>query len=267
MHVLFVEGLQLCGHIGVAGIEDGVAFAAFLPPVPILHDRIHGNVPGTVSGRDGENFRLRLVTILGLKEAVSPLRKQRRMAGHGAVLMEDGIHLRTVEDVVVNLRRGHRLQVQLQRKAVVDVAEGSGVPKNGVAFARNQQRDGDVGIVLAELDDAAAIVEHAVLVLAEPVQRFRGIGAEAVLDVVETRCLRRQVGAREIASFPHQRFALSILEGQVAVAFGQCDDEAGRGEGRDAVRLAELERRAGAGVGLGQQPWLRFGGSRGVRGP
>ena len=34
---------------------------------------------------------------------------------------------------------------------------------------------------------AAAIVEHPALVLAEPVERFGGVRAEAVLDVVEPR--------------------------------------------------------------------------------
>ena len=221
MHVLVVEGLQLGGNIGIAGVVDGIALAAILPPEPILHDGIHGNVPGTVFGRDGEDLGLGFITILGLKETVSPLREQRRMAGHRAVLMKDRVHLRAVEDVVVNLRRGHRLQVQIEGKAVVDVAEGGGVPEDGVAFARNQQRDGDVGVVLAKLDGAAAVVEHAALMLTEPVQRFGGIGAEAVLDVEKAaRGLRRQVGARKIASFAHQSLALDGLESQVAIAIG-----------------------------------------------
>ncbi len=97
--------------------------------------------------------------------------------------MNDGVHLRAVEDVVVDLRRGHRLQVQLEREAIVDVAEGSGVPENGVALARDEKRDGDVGVVLAEFDDAAAVVEHAALVLAETVKRLVVVGTKAVFDV------------------------------------------------------------------------------------
>ncbi len=135
MDVLVMEGLQLGGNVGVAGVENRIAFAALLPPEPVLHDRIHGDVPGAIFGGDGENLVLRLVAVLGLEEAVSPLGKQRHMAGHGAVLMDDGVHLRAVEDVVVDLRRRHRFQVQIEGEAIVHVAEGGGVPKNGVSLA------------------------------------------------------------------------------------------------------------------------------------
>ena len=39
-----------------------------------------------------------------------------------------------------------------------------------IAFARNQQGDRDIGVVLPEFDRAAAVVEHSALVLAQTIE-------------------------------------------------------------------------------------------------
>ncbi len=62
MDVLVVEFLEVGGDVVVVVVEDGVAFA--LPPEPVLHDDVEGDVFGTVAVGDGEDFVERGVAVL-----------------------------------------------------------------------------------------------------------------------------------------------------------------------------------------------------------
>ena len=126
-----------------------------------------------------------------------------------AVLVENGVDLRAVEEVVIDRLAGDGSQLQLKRKAIVEVGERRRVPHQPVALARNQQRDRDIGVVLAQLDRGAAIVEHAALMLAQPVERFRDRGRKAVRDAVGVIAIEldRLIGARDAVAFVQQRFS------------------------------------------------------------
>ncbi len=92
------------------------------------------------------------------------------------------------------------------------------------------ERNRDVGVVLAELDDAAAIVEHAALMLAEPVKRLGGVGAEAVFDMKRPGRLRWQISARQVLPLVQQLLAVRGPDGQIAIALRQGNLELRGGE-------------------------------------
>ena len=96
-----------------------------------------------------EHLGLRTVAVFGLDVAVAPERKERRVAGEVAVVVDDGVELGAVEEVVVDGVGGEGVEVGFEGEAVVEVGEGGGVPEDGVALGGEEQRDGDVGVVLA----------------------------------------------------------------------------------------------------------------------
>ena len=212
MDVLVVERLQLGGHIGVIAVEHRVAFAPLLPPEPILHHRVQRNMPAAVLIGDRQNLRLRCVAILGLEEPIGPLRKQRRMARHGAVCMDNPVHPRAIEHVVIHLAGGHRFKVQVQWKAVIHVGERGRVPQDSITLAGDQQGNGDIGVVLAQFQRAAPIVEEPALVLAQSIDGLGGIGRESSLDLVKPCRPHRNIGARQAPVLTEQRLALGSLE-------------------------------------------------------
>ena len=57
-------------------------------------------------------------------------------------------------------------------EAIVEPAARAVVPENAVAIAGEQQRNGDIGVVLRKVDGFSAIVPHAGLVLAQSVKGF-----------------------------------------------------------------------------------------------
>jgi hypothetical protein len=66
------------------------------------------------------------------------------------------------------------------------VCQRGGVPHYGVAFAGQQQRDCDIGVVLPKFDGRTSVVEHSALVLAQTVETFREIRGKPVFNV---KCL------------------------------------------------------------------------------
>jgi hypothetical protein len=73
--------------------------------------------------------------------------------------MDHLIHFWTVDEVVVHGMPCERPQVKVKREAIVDVSEGSGIPHQRVALGRQQQRDSNISIVLAEFHGRSAVVE------------------------------------------------------------------------------------------------------------
>ena len=206
--VFSVQGLQLAGHIGKVLVEDGVAFV--LPPEPVLHDGVEREVSGAIARGDAEHLVLRDVAVFGLEEAVGPLRQHGRMAGQVAVAVDDRVHLGAVDEVVVNRVAGQGGELEREREAVVDLGERGGVPHQRVAAAGDQQRNGDIGVVLRQQHGAAAVVEHAALVLAQAVVGLVGVGKEAVGHVVGLLAVDqgRLVGARHGIALAQQRCAV-----------------------------------------------------------
>ena len=87
------------------------------------------------------------------------------MAGQAAVFVDNLVHLRPIDHVVVNRILSQRPKVGLQRKAVIDKGERGGIPHHRVTLTRNQKRKRDIGVVLPEFHCAAAVVEYSALVL------------------------------------------------------------------------------------------------------
>src|SRR6185312_10552890 len=85
VYVLLVQLLELAGHIWEVVIKDRIAFE--LPPKPVLHDGVEGNVLLAITAGDSKNLVLRNVTIFRLKEAIGPFREHRRVPSQVAVLV------------------------------------------------------------------------------------------------------------------------------------------------------------------------------------
>ena len=66
-----MQALQLRGNVGKVRVEYGVALG--LPPEPILNDRVQGNMILAVTIGNVENFALRNIPVLGLKQSIGPL--------------------------------------------------------------------------------------------------------------------------------------------------------------------------------------------------
>ncbi len=141
-----MESFEVGRDVAVVVVEDGVALA--LPPEPVLHHDIHGDVFGAVAVGDGEDLIERGVAILGLDEAVGPAGKHGSVTGEVAVLVDDVVHLGAVEDEVVDAVAGDGVKGELEGEAVVDVGVGCGVPDDAVAFGGEEKGDGYVGVVL-----------------------------------------------------------------------------------------------------------------------
>ena len=204
MHVFFVQRIEILGYVVIIRIEFRIALG--LPPEPVLHNRIEWDMLLAIALRNLSNLVERDVTILRLKEAIGPLGQQGRVAGHGSVRMENSVDLRAVKEVVINRLAGHRGQLHIEGKAIVEVSERRRVPHQPIAFARNQQRNRDIGVVLPQFHRGAAIVEHAALVLPQSIHRLRNCGRESVRDTIGVIAIEldRFVGPRDAGSFVQQ---------------------------------------------------------------
>jgi hypothetical protein len=92
---------------------------------------------------------------------------------------------RAVDEVVVDAVGDFGAEIERVHEAVVHAAARGVVPEDAVAVGGDEQRNGDVGVFLRQIDGFAAIVPHAGLVLAEAVEAFmRAVDAEDDLGVV-----------------------------------------------------------------------------------
>ena len=65
----------------------------------------------------------------------------------------------------------------------LDAADGGIVPQESIAAIGDQKRDGNLGIALFEFNDAALLIQAAMLVLAKPVESFAFLRLEPGFDV------------------------------------------------------------------------------------
>ena len=212
--------------------------------------------------RDLANLVERYVAVLRLKEAVGPLRQHGRVAGHGAVLVKNGVDLRAVEEVVVDRLAGDGSELQIEREAIVKIGERRRVPHQPVALARNQQRDRDIGVVLTQFDCRSAIVEHAVLMLTQPVESFCNRWRKAVSDAVGVIAIEidRLVGARDAVAFVQQRFSACGAKIEITALDMDCDLELRGFQGGQFRVLCEGEWRSGTGLQCVEHPRARRSG-------
>ncbi len=103
--------------------------------------------------------------------------------------------------------------------------------------------------------------------LAEPVERLRGVGAEAVLDVEKPCRLRRAIGAWQVRPLMQKLLALCGTNAQVAAFLGQGNSELRCGQASGAFGFAELEGGAGAGFSRREHPRLELRSRRRTHGP
>src|SRR6185437_14372098 len=112
--------LQCGGKIRVAGVE--VARSPFCPPLPVLNNGVERDVAGAILFHNSNQFILRLVAVLGLKEPVSPLAEERSASGQVAILVNDGVRIRPIDEIVVQPFRRIRGESDGARKLVVETA-------------------------------------------------------------------------------------------------------------------------------------------------
>src|SRR5664279_1600079 len=114
-----MEEFEFRRHVGEIRIEYRIAFC--FPPKPFLNDSVQWYAVFAIAMRDSKNFILREVAVLGLKESIRPQREHGRMPRKVAVLMDDLVHFRTKNEVVIDGVSGQRTQVQFEREAIVDI--------------------------------------------------------------------------------------------------------------------------------------------------
>src|SRR5713226_7297427 len=119
MNVFVMQSLEFTWNIGEIGIENGIAFR--LPPKPILHDRIERNMLFAIAVSNSKDLLLGNITVLRLEEAVSPFGKHGRVASQVAILVDNLVHLRAIDQVIVDRVRRQRAELERQRKPVVRI--------------------------------------------------------------------------------------------------------------------------------------------------
>ena len=82
-----------------------------IPPEPVLHDVIDGNVQLSIFPGYSQNFILRLVAILALPEAISPFAKHGCWPCQLAVGGDDPVEIRAIEEVIIDVVRDLRTDV------------------------------------------------------------------------------------------------------------------------------------------------------------
>ena len=143
-----------------------------VPPKPILHDVVNGDVQFAVFVRHAKQLFLRAVSVFALPKAVRPLAEKRRRAGQFAISRYDAVELGSVKKVVVHLIGYFRAEIERAKKAVVEAAPRGMVPENAIAVARQKERNANVGVVLRNIHRFPAIIPYPCLVLAKPIKRF-----------------------------------------------------------------------------------------------
>ncbi len=135
-----------------------------------------------VLARDLQQLLLGAVAQLALPETGGPLGKFGRVAGRVRVAAQHVGGL-TGGDPVVDLAGavGDPAGAGLGQ---LHPADRRRVPQQAVAAVGDQQRDGDLGVALHQVDHGALLVQQAVGVLAEAVEPLAGIGAEPLLEPV-----------------------------------------------------------------------------------
>ena len=267
MGVLVVQGAEGAGDVGV-GLEVGVGeggVALLAPPEPVLDDEVEGHVLRAVLVGDVEQLLGGGVAVLGLDEAVGPLAEEGRVAGEVAVVVDEGVEVRAVEDVVIDAVGGLGGELELAGEAVIHADAGGGVPEDTVAVGREQQRDGDVAVGLRELDGGAAVVEDAGLVLAEAVEAFEGVGQEAVADGVGGPAGDGggRVAARLDVVLLEHGLAGGVLQAEGTGGEVHADGELG-GVGAGAAGGGAVEDGGGLGLAGGGDPGFRVWGRGGT---
>ena len=76
--------------------------AVLAPVLPVLHQCVNRNFSLAEFGRGVQNFLLAVIPLPTLPVSVGPLGKQRRFAGELAVIGDDAVQLRAIEEVVIN---------------------------------------------------------------------------------------------------------------------------------------------------------------------
>src|SRR5579863_6739391 len=182
-----ILAMKLVNHpLGIRIVLVEYEFTLAIPPEPILHNVVHGNVEIAIFAGDAENFFLRFIAVLALPETIRPLAEERSLSGKFAIAGNNFIQFRTVEEVVVDGVGDFGADIEIVGEAIVEAAARIVVPENTVAITRYQKGYGDVGVVLRDIDRLAAVVPHSRLVLTEPVESF----ARAV-DIYERLCAIR----------------------------------------------------------------------------
>ena len=177
--------LDHAGRIGVARLVEFVAAPLARQPVlPVLDDGVERHLHLTVFRRDAEQFVLRRIVFLRLPQAPRPARHHGRRAGQAAVALDHVVEFRAVHEVVIDAAARLRADQDrgARRQAGFHFRDGRVVPQDAEALGRHEHRHGHVAVRLLQARDGAAVIEQAVLVLAQAVQDR--LGVEALLDAV-----------------------------------------------------------------------------------
>ena len=168
--VFFVQRVDETLRVGIVLVPFHLAHGD--PPEPILHNVVDGNVLGPVTRGYCFQLLLRLVLVFALPEAVCPAAKERHLAGELAIAGDDLVGVRAVDEVVVDAVGDFCAQIERMNETIVHAAARGVVPEDAVSVGGDEERNGDVGVLLRQVNRFAAIIPHAGLVLAETIETF-----------------------------------------------------------------------------------------------
>src|SRR5258708_34978918 len=118
MEVLAMKLIHHPLRIRIILVEDVLTFP--IPPEPILYDVIRRNVQLPVFPRDSQYFLLRPVSVLALPEAISPFAEHGRLPRQFAVIGNDLVESRAVEEVIIDVVGHFGADVEVVCETVVE---------------------------------------------------------------------------------------------------------------------------------------------------
>ena len=172
-HEMDVHAVQRVGERAdvrkALGVRRLVAPAALAPAEPVQHDAIQRQAAPAKFPGHGQQLVRRFVAFLRLDIPERPLGQQRGFPRQRGQLHQHPGAIAAADDHVGDLLRG----VQFKRKAVAIAAEPHGAARfdeQAPARVREQERYGDLHVVLVEALLGIRIIEYARFVLAQPGQ-------------------------------------------------------------------------------------------------
>ena len=185
------------------------------------------------------------------------------MPGELAVLMDQRVDLRAVQRIVVNGIGGIGCELQLGGETIVEPGTRGRVPEDRRSVGGNQQRHRHIGISLRQFHHGPAIIEHAVLVLSQPVQPLLCIQEEPFARAVEILAVRLNaiVPSGFAVGFGNQRVARGILKRQQAAIYVEYDAQH---RGRDGGFLIVAHKIECGRLALLDEPGFRGRGAPGL---
>src|SRR5580765_2413081 len=120
MNVVLMEVVNHPFWVGIVLVEDRLAHG--VPPEPVLHNIIEGNMEIAVLVCNIQNFFLRIIPVLALPVTIGPFAKERRRAGQLTISGYNLVEIRAVNKKIIHRVRYFRAEIEGVDKAIIQPA-------------------------------------------------------------------------------------------------------------------------------------------------